>query len=90
MWSVFDAVKNSPLELAFLGLSALLIFLSTHVRSRALLIVGTLSMLSYIGYYTAEHFANTVGWPIALVIIGIALIGLSSLAVRLNNKYIKQ
>jgi hypothetical protein len=53
------------------------------------LIVGTLSMLSYIGYYTAEHFANTVGWPIALVIVGIALIGVSSLAVRLNNKYIK-
>ncbi len=89
MWSVFDAVKNSPLELAFLGLSALLIFLSTHVRSRALLIVGTLSMLCYIGYYTAEHFANTVGWPIALVMIGVALIALSSLAVRLNNKYIK-
>jgi len=46
-------------------------------------------MLIYIGYYTAEHFANTVGWPIALVIIGIALIGLSALAVRLNNQYIK-
>lgn len=90
MWSVFEAVKNTPLELLYLGLSALMIFVSTHVRSRALLIVGTLSMLSYIGYYTAEHFANTVGWPIALVIIGIALIGLSSLAVRLNNKYIKQ
>jgi len=30
-----------------------------------------------------------VGWPIALVLIGIALIALSSLAVKLNNKYIK-
>jgi hypothetical protein len=89
MWSVFDLVENTPLELLFLGLSALLILISTHVRSRVLLGIGTLSMLCYIGYYTAEHFANTVGWPIALVIIGIALIGLSSLAVRLNNKYIK-
>jgi hypothetical protein len=60
------------------------------VRSRVLLGVGTLAMLIYIGYYTAEHFANTLGWPIALVFIGIALIALSSLAVRLNNKYIKQ
>jgi Predicted membrane protein (DUF2157) len=90
MVSLFDLVKNTPLELLFIGFSALLIFVSTHVRSRALLIVGTLCMLSYIGYYTAQHFANTVGWPIALVIIGIALIGLGSLAVRLNNKYIKQ
>ena len=90
MWSVFEAVENTPFELIYLGLAALLIFLSTYVRSRTLLLVGTLAMLVYIGYYTAKHFANTLGWPIALVIIGIALIGMSSLAVRLNNKYIKQ
>ena len=89
MWSVFEAVENTPFELIYLGLAALLIFLSTHVRSRTLLTVGTLAMLGYIGYYTAKHFANTLGWPIALVIIGIALIGTSALAVRLNNKYIK-
>ena len=89
MWSVFEAVENTPLELLYLGLSALMIFTSTHVRSRALLGVGTLAMLIYIGYYTAKHFANTLGWPIALVVIGVALIALSSLAVRLNNKYIK-
>jgi uncharacterized membrane protein len=90
MWSVFESVENTPFELIYLGLAALLIFLSTYVRSRTLLLVGTLSMLVYIGYYTAKHFANTLGWPIALVIIGIALIGMSALAVRLNNKYIKQ
>ena len=89
LWSVFDAVKNTPFELLYLGLSALIIFLSTYVRSRTLLLVGTLSMLCYIGWFTAKHFANTVGWPIALVMIGIALIALSSLAVKLNNKYIK-
>jgi len=89
LWSIFDLVKNSALEPIYLGVSALMIFMSTYVRSRTLLLVGTLSMLCYIGYYTAKHFANAVGWPIALVLIGIALIGLSSLAVKLNNKYIK-
>ncbi|MDD2832881.1 MAG: DUF2157 domain-containing protein [Methylotenera sp.] len=89
LFSVFDQVKNTPLELAYLGLSALIIFVSTYVRSRTLLLVGTMSMLTYIGYYTAKHFANTVGWPIALVIIGIALVALSALAVRLNRQYIK-
>ena len=89
LWSVFDLVQHSALELAYLGLCSLIIFLSTHVRSRTLLGVGTLAMLIYIGYFTAKHFANTLGWPIALVLIGVALIGLSSLAVRLNNKYIK-
>ena len=89
MLSMFNAVKNTPFELLYLGLSALLIFLSTYVRSKTLLLVGMLSMLSYIGYYTAQYFSNTVGWPIALVMIGIALIGMSALAIKLNNKYIK-
>ena len=89
LWAVFDAVRNTPLELIYLGLSASIIFLSTYVRSRTLLLVGTLSMLLYIGYFTAKHFANTLGWPVALVMIGVALIAMSSLAVRLNNKYIK-
>ncbi len=89
LWSVFEVVENSVLEPLYLGLCALIIFISTTVRSRTLLLVGTLSMLCYIGYYTAKHFANMVGWPIALVMIGVALIGLSSIAVKLNNKYIK-
>ncbi|MDP2152491.1 MAG: DUF2157 domain-containing protein [Methylotenera sp.] len=89
LWSIFESVENTLLEPLYLGATAFIIFLSTYVRSRILLLVGTITMLLYIGYYTAEHFANTVGWPIALVMIGIALIGLSAMAVRLNNQYIK-
>lgn len=89
LWSIFEWVEGSLFEPIYLGMTAFMIFLSTFVRSRTLLLIGTLAMLIYIGYYTAEHFANTVGWPIALVIIGIALIGLSALAIRLNNQYIK-
>ncbi len=87
--ATFDGVKDTPFELVFLGLCALLIFFSTVIRSRTLLFCGTIAMLSYIGYFTAKHFADTVGWPITLVIIGIALIALSSFAIKLNSKYIK-
>jgi hypothetical protein len=90
LYAVFDIVEDTPLEVAYLGLTALMIFLSTYVRSRTLLLVSTLAMLGYIGYFTAQHFADTIGWPISLVIIGIALFGLGSLAVRLNSKYIRQ
>lgn len=90
LWAVFDAVKNTPFELAYLGLSGFLMFLSTYVRSRTLLIVSSLAMMAYIGYYTAEHFVDNIGWPVSLVIIGTALISLSSLAVKLNDKFIKQ
>ena len=90
LWAVFDMVKNTPFEILYLGLAAFLIFVSTWVRSRAVLAVSSLAMLGYIGYFTAEHFADTVGWPITLVIIGMAMFCLGSLAVRLNNKYIRQ
>ena len=77
-------------RLAYLGIVAFMIFLSTFVRSRTLLLVSTLAMLCYIGWYTEEHFAHTLGWPLALIIGGLALIGFGSMAVKLNNKYIKQ
>ena len=89
LFAVFDTVEDTAYELLFLGLSAFIIYLSTAIRSGVLMLVGTLSMLSYIGYFTAKHFANTLGWPVALVIVGIAMIGVSAVAVRLNNKYIR-
>lgn len=34
LWSVFDVVEKTPFELLYLGLSALIVFMSTYVRSR--------------------------------------------------------
>jgi len=88
--SVYEAVEHTSFELAYLGIAAFMIFLSTFVRSRTLLLVSTLAMLGYIGWYTEEHFAHTLGWPLALIIGGLMLIGFGGMAVKLNNKYIKQ
>lgn len=82
-------LENTAFEILFLGLCALLIFASTLIRSRMLLLTSTIAMVSYIGWFTAQHFANTAGWPLCLMLIGLALLGFSALAVRLNNKYIK-
>jgi hypothetical protein len=88
--SVFDAVEKTIYEPAYLGIASLLIFLSTTARSRTLLFVSTLAVLFYIGYFTEEHITSKLGWPVSLIIGGVALIGMGSFAVRLNNKYIKQ
>jgi hypothetical protein len=88
--SVFDAVKDTSYEIVSLGITAFMIFLSTFVRSRTLLFVSTIAMLCYISYFTEEHFAHTLGWPISLIICGLALLGMGSFAMKLNNKYIKQ
>jgi hypothetical protein len=67
--------------------TALLIWLSTIARSRTLLGVGTCAMIGYLVWFTGEYFADSLGWPLALVIIGVLFIALSVLAVRINRRY---
>lgn len=85
----FDLFKGSALEALFIGLAAAMIYLSATVRSRTLLFASTLGMLGYIGYFTAQNFSNTLGWPITLVLLGLALILMGALALKINNKYIQ-
>lgn len=86
----WDILYRSSLDVLFIGLAAFLMFLSLVVRSRALLLNGTLAVLFFIGYYTNEYFADMGGWPLVLLILGLVLIGMSKLAVELNRKYIKE
>lgn len=86
---LFATVEGEALELIFLFAACGGVFLSATVRSRTLLIVSTIAILSYIGYFTGKHFADSLGWPIVLVLLGIALIVMSALAMRINRRYIK-
>lgn len=83
-------VWNTAAEVTFLGLSAFLVFLSTQARSRALLTIGSLSMLCYIGYFSSRYLGDSLGWPFVLILTGLAFFGLGSLALRLNAKYIRE
>ena len=85
---LFSLLQHSVVEILFLGAACGVVFLSTWVKSRTLLFVGTVAILAYVGYYTAEHFSDVVGWPIALMLFGLLLRGLSAAAVRINRKYI--
>ena len=73
----------------FLGAASGLVYLSTVVHSRMLLFVATVGMLSYIGYFSAKHFVESIGWPIALMVFGLLLIGMSALAFRISKNYIQ-
>ena len=65
-----------------------MVYLSTYVRSRTLLFTSTIALLSFIGYFTARHFIDSIGWPIALILLGFLMIGLSAAAFRISRKYI--
>ena len=86
---VFEAVERTPLEIVFLAAAAGTVYLSVVVHSRALLAVATLAILAYTGWFTSEHFVDSVGWPLALVAFGLVLIGLSGLAFRIDREYVR-
>jgi hypothetical protein len=86
---LFDLVERSSLELMVLAAAAAFVYLSIAVHSRTLLVVATLAILSYTGWYTGQHFADSIGWPLALIAFGIFMIGLSALAVRIDREYVR-
>jgi hypothetical protein len=85
----FDLLEGTPIEVLYLAIACFMIYVSVVTRSRALLLTSTLAMLGYIGYFTSEHFENVLGWPIALIIFGLAMIGAGALAFRINRKYLQ-
>ena len=51
--------------------------------------VATAAILGYTGWFTSEHFADSLGWPLALVLFGLSMIALSALAFRIDRHYIR-
>ena len=86
---LFELVQRTTFELVFLAIACAGVFLSTWVRSRTLLFACTIAILAYIGYFTAEHFQDSLGWPLVLIVLGLAFVVLSAIAMRINKRYIK-
>ena len=87
---LFDMVKRSPGEIVFLAGAAGFVYLSVVVHSRTLLVTATLGILAYTGWFTGEHFADSIGWPLALIAFGIFMIGLSAAAFRIDRDYVRK
>lgn len=85
-----DLLKGTVVEILFLGLACGIIFLSTVARSRALLGVGTVALLGYVGYFMDKHFDDSLAGPVGLMILGVLLIAAGVVAVKINNRFIRQ
>lgn len=86
----FDVLKDTSFDVLLLGVSAGLIYLSVIAVSRTILTVGVISLLAFLGYFTDEYFKDMVGWPIAMIVMGFIMIGVSVFAVKLGKKIAKQ
>jgi hypothetical protein len=87
---LFDLVQDTPFEIVFLAIAAGFVYLSVMLHSRTLLVVATLAILGYTGWFTGQHFADSIGWPLALIAFGMFMIGLSALAFRIDRDYVRR
>ncbi|HPD82720.1 MAG TPA: hypothetical protein PLK85_02785 [Alphaproteobacteria bacterium] len=87
LYSLFDLVKNTPfLDLSFLAVAVSMMIMSVQIKNRALLIISTIAVIGFLGYFTDEYFADVTGWPIALIIFGFFLISVSHYALKLGRR----
>ena len=82
---LFDLVHHSPFELLYLAVSASMLYICVVLQSQALLFTSVIAMLCFIGYYSSEHFANSLGWPLTLVLMGLAFMGISTIAMKVRR-----
>ncbi len=88
LWAVFELLEPTRFHVIFVAVAILMTYFSTLAKSRLMLFVSTSAMLCYLAYFTNEYFVDSIGWPIALMLMGVLLIGFSSLALRISNKFI--
>lgn len=65
-------------------------FLSVKLKSRGILVLSTFFLVAYLLYITGKYFADSLGWPISLIIFGLIIIGLAYVSISINKKYIKK
>lgn len=83
---LFDLVQNTSFELLYLAVTASVLYICLVLQSPALLLTTVIAMLSFIGYYSAEYFANSLGWPITLVLMGVAFLGVGTVALNVKRR----
>ncbi len=83
---LFDLVQNTSVELIYLAVTASILYACVVLQSRALLLTTVIAMLAFIGYYSAEHFANSLGWPVTLVLMGVAFLGVGTIAIKVKQR----
>ncbi|PIT92217.1 MAG: hypothetical protein COU08_03505 [Candidatus Harrisonbacteria bacterium CG10_big_fil_rev_8_21_14_0_10_42_17] len=84
----FRPSQNVFWELAFPFLVFGFILLSIYLRSKVFLWFGSFYLMGYILKITSEYFTDSLGWPLALVLVGFVLMGVGYCTFYVSRKYI--
>jgi len=88
--AAFSQVFDSKLWQMFYFLIVLGgLYLSVYMKSRVILVMSTLFLIAHVSYITSGYFADSLGWPMMLIILGFVFIGLGYISVTINKKYMR-
>ncbi len=85
---LFDLVQNTSVELLYIVVTASMLYVCVVLQSRVMLLTTVIAMLSFIGYYSAEHFANSLGWPVTLILMGVVFLGIGTMAIKVKKRWL--
>lgn len=83
------AVDSQVWEIIFFAIVIAGLFLAAQLKSRSVLAMSALFLVIHTSYITDQYFADSLGWPISLVILGFLFIGLGYITLNINRRYIK-
>lgn len=64
-------------------------YAAVFLRSRIVITIATIALLGHLSFITGEYFADSFGWPVALIILGFLFIGLGYGSIGISKKYIQ-
>ncbi len=82
---VYDSV---PWQILYFFVIMGCLFLAVFMKSHSILAMSTIFLLAHVSYITSEYFADSLGWPVSLVILGFLFIGLGYASININKNYI--
>ena len=75
-------------DVLYIGLVFAAFYASVYFKSRAILIFASVFLTAHMIKLTSEYFADSIGWPVALIGIGFLVIGIGYGTYYVNKKYI--
>jgi len=83
---LYNFLEGIKIEYLFFMAPAFGIYVALLFKTRALLAVSVICLVAFIADYSATHFANTVGWPILLILLGALTLASGFLFARLSKQ----
>lgn len=85
--SIWSLVSDTAVEPVFLLIACIGLYVSVLTQLRPLLFTSGIALLAYLSYVIAEFFADSLGAPLALMLLGLLFVGVGYLLLRLNRKH---